>query len=178
MSKEPSLCMNLQIIVLIFSVIFHLDPAMCSTLDSRGSSLPMRMEPPPSYDHLSRTGAIHSISDDMESCPSSPYDQLDRSFSWGRRGFTKEAGYTVIDEPKGNSFSNTYDHLDRVVPGQRVVVSASCPTIPFNSSYRLSSILFRKVVKLQMPNEKKERKGQTQMLIDYFFPVHCSRKKF
>ena len=96
-----------------------------SKLDARGASQPMavRMEQPPSYDHLARTGAIRSIPDDMESCPPSSYDQLDRTASWGRKGLIDEAGYNIIDRSKGSSFSNNYDHLDRVIADQGSVVS-------------------------------------------------------
>ena len=100
-----------------------LDFASYSRLNGRGVSQPMGMEQPPSYDHLERTGALSSMSDGTENWPPSSYDQLDRTASWSRQGtMTDEAGYNVIDVENGNSFSNNYDHLDRVTADQGSVV--------------------------------------------------------
>ena len=85
----------------------------------------VKMENPPSYDHLERTGAIRSIPDDLGFYPPSSYDQLDRTSSWNRRDMTDGTGYNVIDMTKGNSFSNNYDHLDRVVADQGSFVSVT-----------------------------------------------------
>jgi len=98
----------------------HDDVAGYPKFSKHGQTQPMlvKMENPPSYDHLERTGVIRSIPDDLEFYPPSSYDQLDRTASWNRRDMTDETGYNVINMAKGNSFSSNYDHLDRVVADQ------------------------------------------------------------
>lgn len=95
-----------------FSLVLEDDEYAKMGLPYSSKTVSMACERPPSYHHLARTGVINPVPDDFESCPPASYDQLDRTTSWGRSPMD-EAGYNVIDRSKGNSFSATYDRLDR-----------------------------------------------------------------